>query len=314
MNSQGEFLTSVVMITYNHEVHIAQAIESVLSQNFDSPLELIISNDRSPDDTERIVLDIINSHPRGNIIKYTKHERNLGMSSNFFWSLNQAKGKYVALCEGDDSWTDPNKLQKQIDFLEENNEYGLTCGGFTSLNCATGEKETWLKDIKDDNAKFSFGFDIEIERFWKDWCIQTLTVVYRRDLFDFNELSGYNYKNFIDIHLYYYLIKQKKGFYFREIFANMNLTDEGVYSNKPILDKLRVLYLARREISRVNKDDKILKSKLFNVASKLFVNKEFVKKHKDLNRRRIFKDMLYSIQSYVDIKHTLKCIFTPKKI
>lgn len=120
---QEKILISVAMITYNHEAYIREAIEGVLMQEGDFQIELIIANDHSTDSTESIVLDLIKNHKNGNWIKYTCHQVNKGMKSNFTWSINQAKGKYIAICEGDDFWTDPLKLSKQILFLENNPEY-----------------------------------------------------------------------------------------------------------------------------------------------------------------------------------------------
>jgi len=120
-------MVSVVMITYAHEKFIKQAIEGVLMQTCDFEVELIIANDCSPDNTDTIVNDIIANHPKASWIHYTKHTPNKGMIPNFIWALNQAKGKYIALCEGDDYWIDPLKLQKQVDFLESNPDY-IICG------------------------------------------------------------------------------------------------------------------------------------------------------------------------------------------
>lgn len=114
---------SVCMITYGHENYISQAIEGVLMQQCDFEIELIIANDCSPDNTDAVVKDMIDNHPNGNWIRYIKHERNLGMMPNFIFALGKCTGSYVALCEGDDYWTDPFKLQKQVDFLETNLEY-----------------------------------------------------------------------------------------------------------------------------------------------------------------------------------------------
>jgi glycosyltransferase involved in cell wall biosynthesis len=116
---------SVVMITYNHEAFIAEAIEGVLIQEADFPIELIIADDCSFDGTEAIVQKFIKEHPKGHWIKYTKHYTNKGMMPNLIWALEQAEGNYIALCEGDDYWTDPYKLQKQVDFLESNSEYSI---------------------------------------------------------------------------------------------------------------------------------------------------------------------------------------------
>lgn len=116
----SEVLVSVVMITYGQERYIAQAIEGVLMQETNFPIELIIGDDHLQNDAELIVKDLINNHPRGHIIKYTRHTKNKGIVNNLIWTMQQCKGKYLAICEGDDYWTDPLKLQKQADYLEAN--------------------------------------------------------------------------------------------------------------------------------------------------------------------------------------------------
>lgn len=113
------------MITYGHENYIREAIEGVLMQQIDFSVELIIANDCSPDNTDIIVNDIIATNKSTIEIVYKKHDKNIGMMANFIFALNLAKGKYVALCDGDDYWTDPLKLQKQVDFLEENQDYSI---------------------------------------------------------------------------------------------------------------------------------------------------------------------------------------------
>lgn len=116
---------SVVTITYGHQDYILDTLKGVLMQEYIGEIEFIIANDNSPDETDRVVTEFLNTNsiPSRFEIKYTKHEKNLGMMPNFIWALKQAKGKYIALCEGDDYWTDPLKLQKQVDFLEENGGY-----------------------------------------------------------------------------------------------------------------------------------------------------------------------------------------------
>ncbi len=111
------------MITYNHEKFIEQAINGVLMQECDFEVELILANDCSPDKTDEVIQKIIENHPRASWIKYIKHEKNLGMMPNFICALTQCQGKYIALCEGDDYWTDPLKLQKQVDFLDDNIDF-----------------------------------------------------------------------------------------------------------------------------------------------------------------------------------------------
>lgn len=111
------------MITYNHEKFIEEAINGVLMQECNFAVELIIANDCSTDQTDAVIQKIIQHHPKSSWIKYYKHYKNLGMMPNFIFAMQQCKGKYIALCEGDDYWTDPLKLQKQVDFLNNNEDY-----------------------------------------------------------------------------------------------------------------------------------------------------------------------------------------------
>lgn len=119
----GNPLVSVCMITYNHEFYIREAIEAVLMQKTNFPIELIVGEDCSTDNTRKIVREYEKKYPAIIVGQYP--ETNRGMMENFTTVLQSARGKYIALCEGDDYWTDPLKLQKQVDFLEGNEEYGL---------------------------------------------------------------------------------------------------------------------------------------------------------------------------------------------
>ncbi|MES2804260.1 MAG: glycosyltransferase [Bacteroidota bacterium] len=116
---------SICMITYNHEKYIREAIEGVLMQECDFEIELIIANDCSTDKTDDVIQNIVENHPKASWVKYIKQKENLGMMPNFIFAMQQCKGEYIALCEGDDYWTDPLKLQKQVDFLDANTDYVL---------------------------------------------------------------------------------------------------------------------------------------------------------------------------------------------
>jgi glycosyltransferase involved in cell wall biosynthesis len=133
------------MITFKHEAYLPMAIKNVLEQNVNFEVELIVANDNSPDDSEVIVNSFSNNR-KFHWIKYTRHKTNKGMMPNFIWALGQAQGKYIALCEGDDYWTDPYKLQKQVDFLESNPEcnYLFTNRNILKIN---GEIQEDLFDL-----------------------------------------------------------------------------------------------------------------------------------------------------------------------
>jgi glycosyltransferase involved in cell wall biosynthesis len=134
------------MITYGHEKFIREAIEGVLSQKCSYEIELIIADDNSPDKTKEIVEDIIKNHPNGSWIKYTRHQENKGMMPNFIWALQQSKAEYIALCEGDDYWIDPLKLQKQIDFLDQNPDYVLCFHKVKILSSDKSFEEDYIEE------------------------------------------------------------------------------------------------------------------------------------------------------------------------
>lgn len=116
-------LVSVCMIAFNHEAYISQAIESVLMQKARFPIELVIGEDCSTDKTRDICLSYDSTSAVA--IRVLPRTANLGMMANFADTLEKCTGKYIALCEGDDYWTDSQKLQKQFDFMEANKDIYL---------------------------------------------------------------------------------------------------------------------------------------------------------------------------------------------
>ncbi|WP_394906951.1 glycosyltransferase family 2 protein [uncultured Mesonia sp.] len=145
---ENKVTISIVVITYNHAKFINQALNGIVSQKFDGSIELIISNDNSTDNTNEKIncfLKKFNQERKKDfLIKYYNHPKNLGAIPNFKWSLSEAQGKYIAICEGDDYWTDPYKLQKQVDFLENNPEY-VVCSHNAKIIDSNG---VLLKDKK----------------------------------------------------------------------------------------------------------------------------------------------------------------------
>lgn len=112
-----EAMVDILMLTYNHEEFIENAIESVLMQQTSYPYRLMIGEDCSIDHTRKIVMDYYRRYP--DKIELFIWKKNVGVSKNIFELLQNSHAKYVAYLEGDDYWTDPMKLQKQISFLEE---------------------------------------------------------------------------------------------------------------------------------------------------------------------------------------------------
>ncbi|MBA7699182.1 hypothetical protein ES703_107870 [subsurface metagenome] len=125
-------LVSARTITYNHAPYISQCIEGVLMQKTNFPFEYIIAEDCSTDGTREIVFDYAKKYP--NTIKVITSGKNVGAHANAKRAFEACSGKYIAICEGDDYWTDPYKLQKQVDFLENNREYLLVHTNYVTVD------------------------------------------------------------------------------------------------------------------------------------------------------------------------------------
>ena len=167
-----EPLVSICCICYNQERYIKNALESFVTQQTNFPYEIVISDDCSKDLTRSIIAEYKQRYPK--LFRDVSPEKNLGAFANFTYVQKQAKGKYIAICEGDDYWTDPLKLQKQVDFLESNLDYSMCCHGADVLN------ETSLKvecDCETMSTREYFPDDA-----FPNWQIPTASIVYRREL------------------------------------------------------------------------------------------------------------------------------------
>ena len=114
---------SVGILTYNHKKYVRQCLDSVLMQEMDSDYEIVVGDDCSTDGTQKILKEYASRYPDKFVVLLS--EKNEGISMNYKKVLEACKGKYIALCEGDDYWTDTHKLQVQVDFLESHPDYGF---------------------------------------------------------------------------------------------------------------------------------------------------------------------------------------------
>lgn len=121
LSGSVEETISIFMITYNHEPYIRQALDSILSQKVNCQYKIVVGEDRSSDNTRSILQEYAGNHPE----KFTLllNDQNKGWMENFRQTLEACKGRYIAFLEGDDYWTNPSKLQHQLDFLNRNPEY-----------------------------------------------------------------------------------------------------------------------------------------------------------------------------------------------
>lgn len=173
-------LVSVAVATYNQEKFIGQCLDGILMQKTDFPFEIIIGEDESSDNTREICKHYAEEHPdkirlflRDRKESHYIYPDGGSRLFNVHWNLMSCRGKYIAFCEGDDYWTDPTKLQQQVDIMEKNPEVGLVHTDFEMSEGDVGHSK-WPTEpiVATDlllNAKSHIG---------------SLTVMYRRELYE----------------------------------------------------------------------------------------------------------------------------------
>ena len=166
---------SVCFITYNHEKFVAQALEGVLMQKTNFDFEIVIGEDFSTDRTRDIVIEYASKHPAK--IKLALDNKNVGGHINFIRTLNACRGEFIALIDGDDYWTTPYKLQKQVDLLSKRPDCVISFHNVLEIfednsrppfhYCSSSQKET---STLEDLLRANF--------------MATCSVVFRNNLFE----------------------------------------------------------------------------------------------------------------------------------
>lgn len=142
-----DILVSISCITYNHKSYVKNCFDGFLLQKTNFNYEILVHDDASTDGTVEIIHDYERKYPQLFNVIYQKHNqysrgiRGLHRTFNF----NRSKGKYIAVCDGDDYWTDPLKLQKQVDFLEQNKKFSFTFHAVNVKNELAGIKYSYPK-------------------------------------------------------------------------------------------------------------------------------------------------------------------------
>lgn len=242
-------LVSVVTVTYNHGPYIARTIESVMAQRVNFCFEYIIAEDCSTDSTPDICRRYAERYP--DIIRIVTSEHNVGDAANEKRAFAAARGKYIAICEGDDYWSDPDKLQRQVDFLESNPDYSVCFHRyrkyFESQNRFEDDGLSWLFPDAGDT-----GVEITMHQFMHRWVTQLVTMVFRRECFDVSLIDRYRY--YRDTHLTYHLMCSGRCRMFPFTGAVYNITGSGIYSSLSELQQQKKVLAVDTELWKVNGD------------------------------------------------------------
>src|SRR5690554_5461801 len=224
-------MVSVVVATYNHEKYIAQTIDGILMQETNFRVEILVNDDASTDSTAQVVKEYNREYPQ--------------LFRNFYQPENQyskgvkpwidilfpiAKGKYIAICEGDDYWTDPFKLQKQVDFLEENSDFS-----FSFHDALVIDENTGKQHLRIGNRAIDTVVDLKSVIIQNNF--PTASLVYRTNVY--NSVSEKILKTSKgDYALVIRLAEKGLGKYISEVMSAYRLHEGGVWSSMSMDYKL----------------------------------------------------------------------------
>lgn len=223
MNHQP--LVAIRCITYNHGPYIRDALESFVMQRTTFPFVAIVHDDASTDNTAAIIQEYATKYP--NIIKpiyetenlYSKHDGSLGRILRN--AVEDSGAKYVAMCEGDDYWTDPLKLQKQVDFLESHPDYSMCYSAFQLINY----KGDAFEDYRYTHLMQISKSGDQLLNLLRGNYILTCTTCIRQDVFNSTTLKKSAYS--LDYDLFIRAAWVGKGKYFSETMACYRVQPNG---------------------------------------------------------------------------------------
>lgn len=271
---EKEVLVSIRCTTYNHAPYIRQCLDGFVMQETNFPFEAIVHDDASTDGTDKIILEYAEKYP--NIIIPVLEEENQYSKGNGSVTRiveSYMRGKYIAFCEGDDYWTDPYKLQKQVDFLEAHPDYGLCHTDFYT----TGRRRiTPVKEEKDDNYWPSILI--------KGLRIGTVTVMVRSDIYmnrpRLNVGKGWPIG---DLPIWYEIARVSKIKYLPEITATYRIVTESA-SHSQSLDKVLRYEERKLEMKRfyaktynVEVDERIWEAQSYELIIRFAVRNKMAK-------------------------------------
>lgn len=218
-NQKNQPVVSVINWVFNQSDFIEASLDSILNQKVDFPIEIIVQDDASTDATRDILDKYIAQYP--NVFNCILNKENKYSNGEDITTppLIKASGKYIALTHGDDYWTDPLKLQKQVDFLEQNKSYSMVCSNVEIIDN--------LGFFKRKRFNFKNSFDIDAKYLLKNNHITTCTVMANSSILQLRKPIKIN---FADKHIWLTLLENGKCFYLNEITARYRMHNAGIYS------------------------------------------------------------------------------------
>ena len=277
-------LVSICCIAYNQENFIKDAVEGFLMQKTDFPIETIIQDDASTDETTEIIKSYQERY--SGVIKgifQTENQFSKGLSHVLKPVYTAARGKYIALCEGDDYWTDPLKLQKQVDFMEAHTECSLCCHKVQVKYEGHEEKNHLFPDLEGDQI-------FTRDEMYQKYISATCSVMFRREKIDelVRLLEGFKVG---DMPLYSFYLQFGKFGYIDQVMATYRKHEESYWHPHYQEYRYPVLFDTFTKIkSRLRiHDSPALNAQISFYADEL-LKKHFSEKNFEAMRAVIYKD------------------------
>ncbi|MBR5323652.1 MAG: glycosyltransferase [Muribaculaceae bacterium] len=302
-------LVSVLTLAYNQAPYIRECLDGVLMQKTNFAFELLIHDDASTDGTADIIREYEAKYP--DIIKpiyQTENQYTRGGKIMNRFMYPRVKGKYIAMCEGDDYWTDPLKLQKQVDFMEANPDCSLCCHHMKVYSEFNKQYEPYGYPhiIREgDNGAF-----FENKDRIQGWFVVTLTTMFRNDKLKSIQKDLLRYARPIDLHLFYNLLKNSKGYYFKETMATYREHKGGVWSGLDFDKRLQNDLLWWGDLYKYDKDEYTI-SMYKTILDKYYY--EIREKYGLLNALKFLYNNQFKCKEY-PLRQIIKVLYTTTKI
>ncbi|WP_346881188.1 glycosyltransferase [uncultured Algibacter sp.] len=231
-------LVSICCTCYNHEKYIEATLDGFLMQKATFPIEIIIHDDASTDNSRKIIEKYAKLHDNIKTIFQSENQYSQDIKPLHNFLLPKTQGKYIAICEGDDYWIDTLKIKKQVDFLEANPDYVVSWTNYKTYN-GINFKENHF-NFKETNRTIDF------DNIFSPYCTLTLTVLFKKAALDLKRIPSF--KHFKDNTIYALLLLNGKGVYMDFVSAIYRQHSGGVYSLKSSYFKNYSSFLNIKEI------------------------------------------------------------------
>lgn len=240
-------MVSVVMIAYNNARHITSAIEGVIRQKSDFPIELLISDDASTDNTRDIIRHYASLYP--DIVKPHYNESNLGIQRNYLSVFPFVSGKYMAMCDADDYWFCHTKLARQVKYMESHPECAITFHRVINLFEPSGIKS--LSSCAPAN--------LQISDLARANLITNMSVLYRRELVDLQHLPSWLAETkLLDYGMHMLYAAHGSIHFFRRPMGVYRQWEKGAWSNTKRYDQLNMALAVRLHLLDEFKHNKVV--------------------------------------------------------